>query len=145
MIVLDTDHINALQYEGAQAATLVSGMSRSTDQDFATTIITVEEQMRGWLALIHRSPDAHSQVPAYERLLAMIDFFFRWKILQFDNRAATEFERLRKKRVRLGTMDLKIASIALVNNALLLSGNLRDFQLIDELRVENWIDLPREA
>ena len=88
MILLDTDHINALQYEGAQAATLISSMSQSSDQDFATTIITVEEQMRGWLALIHRSSDAHSQIPAYERLFAMIDFFFRWKALQFDDRAA---------------------------------------------------------
>ena len=39
----------------------------------------------------------------------MIDFFFRWTTLQFDNRAAAEFERLRKKKIRLGTMDLKIA------------------------------------
>lgn len=80
--------------------------------------------MRGWLALIHRSSDAHSQIPAYERLFAMIDFFFRWKTLQFDDRAAAEFERLRKKRIRLGNMDLKIAAIALVNDVLLLSGNL---------------------
>ena len=49
MIVLDTDHINALQYEGTQATTLIAGMRRCSDQDFATTIITVEEQMRGWL------------------------------------------------------------------------------------------------
>jgi tRNA(fMet)-specific endonuclease VapC len=139
VIVLDTDHINALQYEGTQATTLIAGMRRCSDQDFATTIITVEEQMRGWLALIHRSSDAHSQVPAYERLLAMIDFFFRWTTLQFDNRAAAEFERLRKKRIRLGTMDLKIAAIALANKALLLSGNLRDFQRIAELRVEDWL------
>ncbi len=81
MIVLDTDHINAIQYRGAQAATLITSMSRSSHQGFATIIITVEEQMRGWLALIHRASCAHRQVPAYERLLAMIDFFSRWKIL----------------------------------------------------------------
>jgi tRNA(fMet)-specific endonuclease VapC len=36
-------------------------------------------------------------------------------------------------------MDLKIASIALVQDALLLSANLRDFQQVPELRVEDWL------
>jgi len=36
-------------------------------------------------------------------------------------------------------MDLKIASIALVNNALLVTSNLRDFALVPELRYENWL------
>ena len=36
-------------------------------------------------------------------------------------------------------MDLKIACIALVHNALLLSANLRDFQQVPGLRVENWL------
>jgi hypothetical protein len=54
VIVLDTDHVNALQSGGSAASTLVANMDRSVDQDFATTAITVEEQMRGWIALIHR-------------------------------------------------------------------------------------------
>jgi tRNA(fMet)-specific endonuclease VapC len=37
-------------------------------------------------------------------------------------------------------MDLKIAAIALVNQALLLSANLRDFEKVPQLRVENWLD-----
>jgi hypothetical protein len=35
-------------------------------------------------------------------------------------------------------MDLKIASIALVRNVLVLSANLRDFQQVPDLRVEDW-------
>ena len=54
MIILDTDHVNVLQSEELVASTLVANMARSTDEDFATTAITIEEQMRGWLALIHR-------------------------------------------------------------------------------------------
>jgi len=41
--------------------------------------------------------------------------------------------------VRIGSMDLKIASIALVHNALVLSANLQDFQKVPGLRVENWL------
>ncbi|GMR23738.1 MAG: hypothetical protein BMS9Abin37_2198 [Acidobacteriota bacterium] len=140
MIVLDTDHINVLQSEGSVASTLVANMSRSADGDFATTAITIEEQMRGWLALIHRLDDAHRQIPAYERLVDLFSFFARWKILPFDGRAADELKKLREQRVRLGTMDLKIAAIALVNDALVLTANLRDFQQVPRLRIENWLN-----
>ena len=53
-----------------------------------------------------------------------------------------EFQRLRKSGVRIGTMDLRIASIVIANNATLLSANLRDFLRIPSLRVENWLDEP---
>jgi tRNA(fMet)-specific endonuclease VapC len=59
--------------------------------------------------------------------------------MRFDEAAAQEFERLRKLRVRIGTMDLKIAAIALANDALLLSANLRDFKKVPGLRIESWI------
>ena len=54
MILLDTDHINVLQSQGPRAAALAGNMAVSADQNFATTAITLEEQMRGWLALFHR-------------------------------------------------------------------------------------------
>lgn len=53
--------------------------------------------------------------------------------------AAVQFKALRKERVRIGTQDLKIASIALTNDALLLSANLRDFEQVRGLQVENWM------
>jgi tRNA(fMet)-specific endonuclease VapC len=37
-------------------------------------------------------------------------------------------------------MDLKIAAIALIHDALLLSANLRDFQQVPGLCVANWIN-----
>jgi tRNA(fMet)-specific endonuclease VapC len=36
-------------------------------------------------------------------------------------------------------MDLKIASIVLAHDATLLSRNLRDFQQVPNLRVEDWL------
>jgi tRNA(fMet)-specific endonuclease VapC len=35
-------------------------------------------------------------------------------------------------------MDLKIAAIALFNNATLLSRNLKDFRKVPDLNVEDW-------
>jgi len=59
-------------------------------------------------------------------------------VLEFDLRAATEFQRLRKRHRTIGTMDLKIAAIVLANDATLLSRNLTDFRRIPELKVEDW-------
>ena len=58
----------------------------------------------------------------------------------FQESAAGRFDELRRQRVRIGTMDLKIAAIALANDALLLTANWRDFAKVPGLRVENWLD-----
>lgn len=60
------------------------------------------------------------------------------ELVEFDDAAAARATLLRKSRIRVGTMDLRIAAIALVNDALLLSRNLRDFQKVPNLRVEDW-------
>jgi hypothetical protein len=44
MIVLDTDHLSILQRsESPHFATLVESMNASTDQEFVTTAISLEE------------------------------------------------------------------------------------------------------
>jgi tRNA(fMet)-specific endonuclease VapC len=58
--------------------------------------------------------------------------------LGFDEAAAMVFQRLRRSRLRIGTMDLKIAAIVLARDATLLSRNLDDFSQIPDLRVEDW-------
>lgn len=51
MIILDTDHLTVLKYaRDSRFMTLAQRMADSVDQDFATTAITLEEQLRGWLA-----------------------------------------------------------------------------------------------
>jgi tRNA(fMet)-specific endonuclease VapC len=53
--------------------------------------------------------------------------------------AADVFRQLRRQKIRIGSRDLKIAAIALAQGALLLSANLRDFEKVPGLRVENWL------
>ncbi|MGH9834285.1 MAG: type II toxin-antitoxin system VapC family toxin [Blastocatellia bacterium] len=69
---------------------------------------------------------------------ADVDELSRRVILDFDERAAEEFQRLKKQRVRIGTMDLKIAAIALAHNATVLTRNLRDFNKVPDLKAEDW-------
>lgn len=140
MIVLDTDHINVLQNErSSQNLVLTTRMASSPDQHFVTTAITLEEQLRGWLALIRRYRDVHRQVSAYRKLNDLVDYFGRWERLPFDDAAADKFEELRRQKIRIATMDLKIAATALIRGALLLSANTRDFAQVPQLRVEDWL------
>ena len=140
MIILDTDHINTLQIaKGPAFDTLLGNMMGSSDQDFVTTVITLEEQMRGWMALINKSRDIERQVHPYQRLGNLVQFFARWTLLPFDEEATNQFRRLRDHKIRIGTMDLKIAAIALSQSALVLSANLRDFRQVPNLRVEDWM------
>ena len=141
MILLDADHLSVLKYhESPLCQQLVRRMENSPDQDFATTIICVEEQMRGWLALIRRRRQALEQVRCYLELEALLRFFQKWRVFPFDQQAAVRFDELRRQRIRIGTQDLKIAAIALVQAALLLSRNTVDFERVPGLRVESWLD-----
>jgi tRNA(fMet)-specific endonuclease VapC len=101
--------------------------------------VSVEEVLRGWLAVIHRLRAVYRQIPAYVRLGRLFSVLSDWVIVPFDERAADQFTTLRRQRIRIGTMDLKIASIALVNNALLVTANLRDYSRVPHLRYENWL------
>jgi tRNA(fMet)-specific endonuclease VapC len=73
--------------------------------------------MRGWMAAIRRIHVLSDQVGAYMKLRRLFQFFSVWHILDFDQSAAQEFERLRMAKLHVGTMDMKIASIALGRNA----------------------------
>ncbi len=129
MIILDTDHFTVLRYpEHSQCEVLSVRMRQSADTNFATTPISVEEQMRGWLAAIRRARRVHDQILYYTRLVGMIRYVSKWQILPFNEPAADRFEALRKQRVRIGTQDLKIASIGLEAGALLLSAQTARFR-----------------
>ena len=139
MIFLDTDHLSILTNRAAAGhAALLSRLDNSTDSP-AVPIVCVEEQCKGWLAKIHGTREVHQQISAYERLENLFQFLAEWDIVSFDTAAADAFVDLRRQKVRIGSRDLKIASIALTHDALLLSANLRDFRQVPGLRVENWL------
>jgi tRNA(fMet)-specific endonuclease VapC len=139
LLVLDTDHVSALGSASGASLTLLERI-RSSEEDAATTIVTVEEQLRGWLAEIHRLTDPHLQILAYERLQRRIEFFAAWNVLPWDTDTADLFARLRREGLRIGSMDLKIACIALVHEATLLTRNASDFAKVPGLRFGNWLD-----
>lgn len=100
----------------------------------------MEEQLRGWLAEIHRLADPHQQIVAYERLQRRVDFFAAWTVLPWDANAADRFARYRADGIRVGSLDLKIACIVIVHNGILLTRNAGDFAEVPGLRFQNWLE-----
>ena len=109
------------------------------DDEVVVCIVSFEEQMRGWLAYIAQLRAVERQVAGYQRLERMLEFYCTTPLLPFNARAAEQFQRLWVTRIRIGTMDLKIAAIALANDAILLTRNLIDFSKVPALRVEDWM------
>jgi tRNA(fMet)-specific endonuclease VapC len=78
-------------------------------------------------------------VSVYPRLTQLVEFYAQWSVLAFDTQSAVIYASLKRQGIRIGAQDLKIASIALANDALLLSANLVDFQKVPGLKVEDWL------
>jgi tRNA(fMet)-specific endonuclease VapC len=125
--------------KGERFDRLVLRLARSAEP-LATTIVNVEEQMRGWLAALAKEKRPERQVKAYRELAELFERFAKFIITPFDEAASAKYTELRTGRGHLGTRDLKIASITVTNNALLLTANNRDFEQVPGLRFENWMD-----
>lgn len=139
MIVLDTDSLGILQRaSGDEFQRLSSRLKNAPDWPFYVTIVTFEEQMRGWLAHIARAKTPEKQIVAYSRLRTLLDDFRTRPVLDLDEHAMAEFQRLVKLKIRIGTMDLRIAAIVLSHGATLISRNLVDFHKVPGLTVEDW-------
>jgi tRNA(fMet)-specific endonuclease VapC len=139
MIFLDTDHLSILANRNASGHIALARRLQAANEPIAIPIICAEEQCKGWLAKIHRTRLVHQQIFAYERLKDLFDFLAEWDIISFDTAAADQFEEFRQQKIRIGSQDLKIATIALTHDALLLSANERDFSKVPGLRVANWL------
>ncbi len=138
MLLLDTDHLTLLERGGAVSLPLQMRLGNVPAAEIATTILNYEEQMRGWLSRASQARTTEMLLAAYARLETHIKTFHGIPILPFDAVAAAEFERLRRARIRVGTMDLRIAAVCLANNATLLTRNLNDFSKVSGLRAEDW-------
>lgn len=140
MLVLDTDHLTEYQQGTSAEAQRLKERLDATDQPYATTIISVEEVMRGWMAAVRRAKDPTRQIKAYAMLRQLFQFFATWNVLPWNEAAVADFESLKQAKIRVGTMDLKIASICLANQATLLTRNAKDFEKVPNLLLENWLD-----
>ena len=139
MFLLDTDHIGIIQRQSApEFDRLAARMAQHPVEDFYFPIISFHEQILGWNAYIGRARDQQGVVRGYLMFEQILRDFAASQVLPFDEAAAGMFESLRQQRIRIGTMDLRIAAIALAKMMAVLTRSVGDFQKVPGLQVEDW-------
>ena len=109
--------------------------------EIAITIVSVEEQIRGRLSAIRRASQPSSSdklVRMYRKFHEALDDLMRFTILDFIESADLTYRDLRQKNPRLGTQDLRIASIAYSLRATVVTRNQQDFRQIPNLSLADW-------
>ena len=136
--LLDTDHMSILRRGGADALRVEMRLSAVPEEEIVTCIVVYEEQMRGWMAEIARIQTGTGFIVPYDSLAITLSIYCAMTALPFDERAATQFDDLKRQRIRVGTQDLKIAAIALANGATVITRNTQDFARVPNLKFEDW-------
>jgi tRNA(fMet)-specific endonuclease VapC len=138
-VALDTNHVREFVL-GDQLGMRLRQRLEAAGAEVFVPIVVAEEALHGWVTLIRQCKAGPAQIEPYARLQTCIAALHRFDMLPFDREGAERYLLFRSQRIRIGTMDLKIAAICLAHDATLLTRNLIDFQKVPGLRVENWLD-----
>ena len=136
MIVLDTDMFSLFATGHPR---VVARVEAATDL-VVMTVISRIEILHGRFDFLLKAADSGQLQRAQQLLTQTERDLAEIPILLIDSRVAAKFDRLRqnKKLKKIGRADLLIASIVLAHRALLSTRNLRHFQQVPGLRVEDW-------
>ena len=76
--------------------------------------------------------------------MALLEFLIPFGILDFDQKAAGMYGRIRstleKKGKPIGSMDMLIAAVAKSERLILVTNNVKEFMRIEGLMIENWVE-----
>lgn len=139
MYHLDTDTVT----RGQEGHPSIAQHLRQLDPaDVALSIITKIEILRGRYDFLLKAQDGEQLLRAQQWLDRSEELLRPYRIIPIDAAAAAIFDQLHqnKKLKKIGRADLLIASIALAHRATLVTRNLRHFQQVPGLRLENWAD-----
>ena len=139
MFLLDTDHLGIIQRQTQpEFGRLIARIGTHPPTDFFVSIISFHEQVTGWNAYLNRARTPEAVIRAYAMFQQILADFAHMAIVPFDANATEIFQTLRTAGVRIGTMDLRIASIALSQDYTVLTRNIVDFSRVPGLRAEDW-------
>lgn len=143
MYVLDSDHLSILQRPHIDGfSSLTRRCSERPASEFFVSIVSFHEQVNGWTKYVARAAKSDGLIRGYTELEGILDAFARAQVLPFSSAAAEVYDELRSQRIRVGAMDLRVASIAIANGMTLLTRNAVDFERIPNLVFEDWtVDL----
>jgi len=135
LFVLDTDILSLYEH---QSPSVVQAIESHKGDTLAITVISVEEQLSGWYSMVRKAKDRRTLAVAYGRLAAAVNFLGKLPILSFTELAIARYHMLNKQKLGVRGSDLRIAAITLENNSILVTRNVRDFQRVPGLTIEDW-------
>jgi tRNA(fMet)-specific endonuclease VapC len=135
LFVLDTDTVTLYHQGHPLVAQRVAARPAA---ELAIAVITVEEQLSGWDRLLRKAKQPPQLADAYRRLAETVTALAQRRILLFPASAIARYGRLAAMKLNVRKGDLRIAAIALENAAVVVTCNVRDFQRVPGLTVENW-------
>ena len=105
--------------------------------EIAISVLSVEEQLSGWYTQLRQAKRPDRLAWAYRRLAQNVRFLSRLRILDFDEAAMARYDDLRQQKIKIKKTDLQIAAVALQNDAVLVTANLRNFKKVPGLHIED--------
>mgnify|MGYP001576639982 CR=1 FL=1 len=136
LYILDTDTVSLHQRGNAKIDYNI--LMHLIHNDVAATVITFQEQWNGWLAQLRRVKSSDLAAEVYRQMTALIPYFGMFRLVTFDKPAMDQFDALKKLKLGVGSMDLRIAAIALEHGAIVVTRNKVDFQRVPNLTIEDW-------
>jgi tRNA(fMet)-specific endonuclease VapC len=103
-----------------------------------TTAVTLEESLSGWYTYLRKATSPQAIERAYAELVGTVTNFAKLPILPYNLLAIVRYEGLLRLKLNVRRDDLRIAAIALVHQATVVTANLRDFLRVPGLAVEDW-------
>lgn len=143
MIIFDTDVVTLLTY--GQTKKLEERIRAVGDaEQLAVTVFTFMEVLGPRYAAVYKAASAAEMTTATRGFAASKGVLDAFLVLYHTDDSYRRFEDLMKhkkgRKRRKSRADTMIASIALAHDALLVTRNLKDYQDVSGLRVENWAD-----
>lgn len=137
LYVLDTDSLSLFERRHPILSVKVEATS---PDELAVTIITIREQLNGWLGLLNRVQGPEEEARIHRRLAETVRIGASFQMLTYTVATISRFNGLKAMKLNVGSMDLRIAAIVLENNATLVTRNRRDFERIPGLMIEDWTE-----
>jgi tRNA(fMet)-specific endonuclease VapC len=133
--LLDTDHVTLSELGHP---VVVNHIALQLPGEVGISAVSVYESIRGRMAEVARYRSGTKLIAAFDQLVKTVQFFKGFPVIPFDATCEHRLQQLTQLRSRVGTQDLRIAAVALVNNLILVTRNRRDFSRVPGLQIVDW-------
>jgi tRNA(fMet)-specific endonuclease VapC len=133
--LFDTDHLTLFEHGHPAVG---RNMALQPSGAVGLSVVTVEEALRGRLGALSQAQTPAQRIARYALLRASVQLVNQFPIAAYDQVAEDQFQQLKAQRLHVGSQDLKIAAVALVNKLTLLTRNRQDFSKVPGLTLSDW-------